>query len=207
MIRRPPRSTLFPYTTLFRSIAGGPRGGPDTPSQHTLVDGELRSGDPRPGEPGRFRDASPSHGLTALRVAQQGDRHVRPRRRVILRDDHRLLAAVDDPAESEVVRHDHRRAARHRLEQCDAERRDRCRAEIQISRRVVGGAVAEYLPDESHARAQLAGASLVIAPPRSVSYYGEHRAREARQNAWHRVEQRPQSVARLNATEEQQPGG
>src|SRR5579859_8227969 len=36
MIRRPPRSTLFPYTTLFRStsLAGrggprGPRGGPD----------------------------------------------------------------------------------------------------------------------------------------------------------------------------------
>src|SRR2546430_5509792 len=26
MIRRPPRSTLFPYTTLFRSAAGG-RGG------------------------------------------------------------------------------------------------------------------------------------------------------------------------------------
>src|SRR5258706_8582421 len=24
MIRRPPRSTLFPYTTLFRSMAGGP---------------------------------------------------------------------------------------------------------------------------------------------------------------------------------------
>src|SRR5256885_10805627 len=24
MIRRPPRSTLFPYTTLFRSVAGGP---------------------------------------------------------------------------------------------------------------------------------------------------------------------------------------
>jgi len=33
MIRRPPRSTLFPYTTLFRSVAGGTllvseRGGP-----------------------------------------------------------------------------------------------------------------------------------------------------------------------------------
>src|SRR2546430_11863481 len=29
MIRRPPRSTLFPYTTLFRShkTLGGPRGG------------------------------------------------------------------------------------------------------------------------------------------------------------------------------------
>src|SRR5438270_11821014 len=30
MIRRPPRSTLFPYTTLFRSRqADWPRGGPD----------------------------------------------------------------------------------------------------------------------------------------------------------------------------------
>src|SRR2546430_11763120 len=33
MIRRPPRSTLFPYTTLFRSVPGHPRddepGGPD----------------------------------------------------------------------------------------------------------------------------------------------------------------------------------
>src|SRR2546430_12372150 len=27
MIRRPPRSTLFPYTTLFRSAAGGVLGG------------------------------------------------------------------------------------------------------------------------------------------------------------------------------------
>src|SRR5258708_21819301 len=26
MIRRPPRSTLFPYTTLFRSLAGGDEG-------------------------------------------------------------------------------------------------------------------------------------------------------------------------------------
>src|SRR3989475_11791939 len=25
MIRRPPRSTLFPYTTLFRSLSGGER--------------------------------------------------------------------------------------------------------------------------------------------------------------------------------------
>src|SRR3712207_8106104 len=28
MIRRPPRSTLFPYTTLFRSIAPDPEGDP-----------------------------------------------------------------------------------------------------------------------------------------------------------------------------------
>src|SRR2546430_14783823 len=31
MIRRPPRSTLFPYTTLFRSAAGGPILAPDVP--------------------------------------------------------------------------------------------------------------------------------------------------------------------------------
>src|SRR3712207_7177590 len=29
MIRRPPRSTLFPYTTLFRSIAAVEQDGPD----------------------------------------------------------------------------------------------------------------------------------------------------------------------------------
>src|SRR3712207_8322367 len=37
MIRRPPRSTLFPYTTLFRSL--GPRGRPvpyDLPSRLVL---------------------------------------------------------------------------------------------------------------------------------------------------------------------------
>src|SRR2546428_4909704 len=28
MIRRPPRSTLFPYTTLFRSVVAAPRGTP-----------------------------------------------------------------------------------------------------------------------------------------------------------------------------------
>src|SRR2546426_11151218 len=32
MIRRPPRSTLFPYTTLFRSLAG-PRNGVEDPAQ------------------------------------------------------------------------------------------------------------------------------------------------------------------------------
>src|SRR3712207_7548059 len=34
MIRRPPRSTLFPYTTLFRSIAGSSR---SLPSKTTLT--------------------------------------------------------------------------------------------------------------------------------------------------------------------------
>src|SRR3989454_4279452 len=34
MIRRPPRSTLFPYTTLFRSLVSSlAAGGPTTPGQ------------------------------------------------------------------------------------------------------------------------------------------------------------------------------
>src|SRR3712207_8991074 len=53
MIRRPPRSTLFPYTTLFRSHAGGrrprvrvrrqPRRGDD---QHAVLPARLQRGRP-----------------------------------------------------------------------------------------------------------------------------------------------------------------
>src|SRR3712207_7989947 len=47
MIRRPPRSTLFPYTTLFRSDAGGDaRGGQDV----ALVDVEHAGVDVDRGE-------------------------------------------------------------------------------------------------------------------------------------------------------------
>src|SRR2546427_2619375 len=34
MIRRPPRSTLFPYTTLFRSLPGGGGLPPGLPREH-----------------------------------------------------------------------------------------------------------------------------------------------------------------------------
>src|SRR5436309_1286353 len=58
MIRRPPRSTLFPYTTLFRSHADGPaehhRAGPARPPR-----GTRRKGPPpvrrHRGEPDRGR--------------------------------------------------------------------------------------------------------------------------------------------------------
>src|SRR5574344_1073415 len=40
MIRRPPRSTLFPYTTLFRSIRGMERG---TVSEQREADGTLHT--------------------------------------------------------------------------------------------------------------------------------------------------------------------
>src|SRR5258708_18723113 len=38
MIRRPPRSTLFPYTTLFRSVQR-PREGPHRPARAAAVAG------------------------------------------------------------------------------------------------------------------------------------------------------------------------
>src|SRR5437762_9056631 len=45
MLRRPPRSTLFPYTTLFRSLHAGELGGVD----------RLRPGRPEHEEPGERR--------------------------------------------------------------------------------------------------------------------------------------------------------
>src|SRR5260221_8811451 len=38
MIRRPPRSTLFPYTTLFRSVLYIPRGTPREVARRILTD-------------------------------------------------------------------------------------------------------------------------------------------------------------------------
>src|SRR3712207_8839147 len=52
MIRRPPRSTLFPYTTLFRSLGGGAAAG-------------LRRGDPRDEAPGRGHGARRGGGQAA----------------------------------------------------------------------------------------------------------------------------------------------
>src|SRR5260370_32617702 len=50
MIRRPPRSTLFPYTTLFRSVRRhGPQPGPEAGARHVaareqVVDHQLQRG-------------------------------------------------------------------------------------------------------------------------------------------------------------------
>src|SRR2546422_1928491 len=51
MIRRPPRSTLFPYTTLFRSLASRaservPRGRGRAPESGVIIARVLRSGQP-----------------------------------------------------------------------------------------------------------------------------------------------------------------
>src|SRR5947199_7954070 len=41
MIRRPPRSTLFPYTTLFRSVRVGVR---EAAAQHPDPEGQVQRG-------------------------------------------------------------------------------------------------------------------------------------------------------------------
>src|SRR3712207_7979154 len=65
MIRRPPRSTLFPYTTLFRSAAGGKGAGlrGERPSRAGVDD-----------VGGRERDARRGDGLRPppLRAARRG---------------------------------------------------------------------------------------------------------------------------------------
>src|SRR3712207_6946576 len=48
MIRRPPRSTLFPYTTLFRSRPGGAEQRPGRRPTHRATDDRGPSGDPGP---------------------------------------------------------------------------------------------------------------------------------------------------------------
>src|SRR2546430_9196379 len=64
MIRRPPRSTLFPYTTLFRSLRLGGQadatGGVDRRRQegHGVRDGRGQPGPARDGEAGPDRKST-----------------------------------------------------------------------------------------------------------------------------------------------------
>src|SRR5262245_65331975 len=70
MLRRPPRSTLFPYTTLFRSRRAGPgragpvvvrRGGPGTHPGRTGAGGQAKPG------AGRVRSEEHTSELQSLR--------------------------------------------------------------------------------------------------------------------------------------------
>src|SRR3712207_7022346 len=67
MIRRPPRSTLFPYTTLFRSARGRPRRRSASPDQ--------RSGPHRADPPG-----TPSLVSRLRRAARRGGAEGRARK-------------------------------------------------------------------------------------------------------------------------------
>src|SRR5258708_24188299 len=83
MIRRPPRSTLFPYTTLFRSVSetGRDRGAGDR-----AVRGHL--------EPGARRVRSPLRGRPHKRVASRGDSPVlrKDRKSTRLNSSHQIIS-------------------------------------------------------------------------------------------------------------------
>src|SRR5260370_15997140 len=55
MIRRPPRSTLFPYTTLFRSGRSRPRVAPVPDRTHPRFTSLRAQGDGFPRDPREFR--------------------------------------------------------------------------------------------------------------------------------------------------------
>src|SRR2546422_6549097 len=64
MIRRPPRSTLFPYTTLFRSHR----------ALRETVRGVGRQGDDRLHEPAHLRGSAPRDRETAARLGRRRGR-------------------------------------------------------------------------------------------------------------------------------------
>src|SRR3712207_8223937 len=68
MIRRPPRSTLFPYTTLFRSRAGRPGGRPPEPRDRRAEGGRHR------GQPVRDQGGREGDRLGGVQRHQQEDR-------------------------------------------------------------------------------------------------------------------------------------
>src|SRR5438034_4869176 len=81
MIRRPPRSTLFPYTTLFRSH------GADLDQAHLPAPVDEAGGDPFPGrvDAGRVRgngDVAPHRGDLAVADQDGGVRDLRTRDRI-----------------------------------------------------------------------------------------------------------------------------
>src|SRR5258705_9328736 len=90
MIRRPPRSTLFPYTTLFRSLTNGPgtgyaiarHAGLARANAYSALEGLVAKGAARvePGRPRRYRPETPAalvarisndHGLALERLGQE----------------------------------------------------------------------------------------------------------------------------------------
>src|SRR2546421_2219531 len=73
MIRRPPRSTLFPYTTLFRSADDGPR--ENRPAVCDVSNG-VRNHDvsPASGAPSLFSERSQLKGIPAEGERPEPDR-------------------------------------------------------------------------------------------------------------------------------------
>src|SRR2546426_12519236 len=91
MIRRPPRSTLFPYTTLFRSLRA---------VDHLRPVDELGQRREVPPEP-VAADARQEAGATLRgRIPELAPRSVGPEVRLLLRRPERALVVVEPPGES-----------------------------------------------------------------------------------------------------------
>src|SRR3712207_8866455 len=73
MIRRPPRSTLFPYTTLFRSLRSKDRGGADRPQGRVSARLSFWTEDPDGRAPPRPRD--PSANAAPRRARRRSEEH------------------------------------------------------------------------------------------------------------------------------------
>src|SRR5258708_12098448 len=71
MIRRPPRSTLFPYTTLFRSLFGGQQGGQ---LLHVLADQLLQLQEDARSEEHTSELQSPDHLVCRLLLEKKKTR-------------------------------------------------------------------------------------------------------------------------------------
>src|SRR3989475_8041580 len=76
MIRRPPRSTLFPYTTLFRSLQSGTRAPLERPAVRiTDIADQSRDGSVRLAVPALGRAAVPGEDAERFEIGhEQGDR-------------------------------------------------------------------------------------------------------------------------------------
>src|SRR2546430_12336832 len=91
MIRRPPRSTLFPYTTLFRSVredVAHVLGGDLRGVRAAPIEQELRARRPAGGEVGReaARQHEDSHDLLAV------ERHAGDRKSTRLNSSHSQIS-------------------------------------------------------------------------------------------------------------------
>src|SRR3712207_8009394 len=76
MIRRPPRSTLFPYTTLFRSLADPPLLVDERPLHDRDLARRATEGLQADGEPGPHRGAE-RHGALLLRTGRRDRKSTR----------------------------------------------------------------------------------------------------------------------------------
>src|SRR3712207_7769298 len=72
MIRQPPRSTLFPYTTLFRSNASSLASRSRTPA---MMIRSVGTGTARPAAPRQFGPASPARMATGMPARIRSEEH------------------------------------------------------------------------------------------------------------------------------------